>query len=138
MFGRRLVAYLIDCWILGVVYYLLNEFVFDESFFEFKFILFNLIALVYFSVLESSSQQATFGKRILNLKVCDMYGDRLSFPRALIRNLVRYVNTFIFAIGYLPILFTKKQQGLHDMAARSLVVDEDEIESEDEYDEEDN
>lgn len=138
MFGRRLVAYLIDCGILGFVFYWLGEFIFDESLFEFQFITYNLIALLYFTILESSSRQATIGKSLLKLKVCDMYGDRLSFSKALIRNLVRYVNMFVFAIGYLPILFTKKQQGLHDMAAQSLVVDEDEIDSDDEeydYDE---
>lgn len=138
MFGRRLVAYLIDCGILGFVFYWLGEFIFNESLFEFQFITYNLIALLYFTILESSSRQATIGKSLLKLKVCDMYGDRLSLPKALIRNLVRYVNMFVFAIGYLPILFTKKQQGLHDMAAQSLVVDEDEIDSDDEeydYDE---
>ena len=56
-----------------------------------------------------------------------MYGYRISFIRGLIRNLVRYINTLIFSIGYLPILFTKNQQGLHDMIARTLVVDEAEI-----------
>ena len=136
MFGRRLIAYTIDCGILGFIYYLLNKFVLDGQDFSIQFFLYNLIALLYFSVLESSARQATIGKSILKLKVCDMYGERLSFVRALIRNLVRYVNMFIFSIGYLPILFTKKQQGLHDMVARSLVVDEAEIE-ENEYDDED-
>ena len=133
MFGRRLIAYIIDCGVLGVVYYFLNKYILDSQTFAIQFGVCNIIALFYFSMLESSPRQATIGKSILKLKVCDMYGNRLPFIRALIRNLVRYVNMFIFAIGYLPILFTKKQQGIHDMVARSLVVGEAESENE-EYD----
>lgn len=127
MFGRRLVAYIIDCLILGFIYYCMNEYVLDGTVFVVQFFTYNIIALLYFTLMESSSRQATIGKSILKLKVCDMYGYRISFVRGLIRNLVRYINTLIFSIGYLPILFTKNQQGLHDMIARTLVVDEAEI-----------
>lgn len=41
---------------------------------------------LYFAVLESSRQQATFGKRALRLRVVDTAGHRISLPRALLRN----------------------------------------------------
>jgi len=41
-----------------------------------------VINWIYFSVLESSSWQASIGKKALGLKVVDKNGDRISFGRA--------------------------------------------------------
>ena len=79
--------------------------------------------LVYFAMQESGDEQATIGKRIMNLVVCDMNGEPISFLRALGRNFARIINMAILSLGYVTILFTKKQQGVHDMIARTLVVD---------------
>ena len=93
--------------------------------------------LVYFAMQESGDEQATIGKRIMNLVVCDMNGEPISFLRALGRNFARIINMAILSLGYVTILFTKKQQGVHDMIARTLVVDGKEYyDDEDEYEEE--
>ena len=95
--------------------------------------------LVYFAMQESGDEQATIGKRIMNLVVCDMNGESISFLRALGRNFARIINMAILSLGYVTILFTKKQQGVHDMIARTLVVDGKEYyndEDESEYEEE--
>ena len=95
--------------------------------------------LVYFAMQESGDEQATIGKRIMNLVVCDMDGEPISFLRALGRNFARIINMAILSLGYVTILFTKKQQGVHDMIARTLVVDGKEYyndEDESEYEEE--
>ena len=96
--------------------------------------------LVYFAMQESGDEQATIGKRIMNLVVCDMNGEPISFLRALGRNFARIINMAILSLGYVTILFTKKQQGVHDMIARTLVVDGkeyyDDDDDDDEYEEE--
>ena len=93
--------------------------------------------LVYFAMQESGDEQATIGKRIMNLVVCDMNGEPISFLRALGRNFARIINMAILSLGYVTILFTKKQQGVHDMIARTLVVDGAEYyDDDDEYEEE--
>jgi uncharacterized RDD family membrane protein YckC len=77
---------------------------------------------VYFAGLESSSWQATVGKRAMNLLVTDVYGRRISFGRATGRYFAKILSGFTLLIGYLMIAFTPRKQGLHDMVAGTLVV----------------
>ena len=81
------------------------------------------VYLAYYVWPESSSWQATIGKKLLGLKVTDTNGQRISFWRSLGRNLGMVVSTIIFYIGYLMCLWTEKKQCLHDQMADCLVVD---------------
>ena len=78
----------------------------------------------YFVWLESSRWQATPGKKIFGLKVTDINGQRISFGRSFWRNFGMIASTFIFYIGYLMCIWTKKKQCLHDKMAECLVIDE--------------
>ena len=100
-----------------------------------RLVIYYSFSIIYFAVQEASSYQATLGKRLLNLAVCDEDGERLTLARAFARNIVRLINWFIFSLGYVLILFTAKEQGLHDKIVHSLVVDISEADDE-EYDEE--
>ncbi len=78
---------------------------------------------LYFALMESSSWQATLGKKALGLYVTDMTGQRVSFGRATGRNLGKFVSDLIpLAIGYILAGFTEKKQALHDMIASCLVM----------------
>ena len=81
-----------------------------------------LVNFVYHIIMESSAKQGTHGKQILQIRVCDMQGERLSFGHAAGRNLAKIVSVLSFFIGYLYIFFNKKQQGFHDIMAGTLVV----------------
>lgn len=78
------------------------------------------LGCLYYTFFEASSWQATPGKRILKLYVTDLNGQRITFQRALIRNLARQISG-IFFIGYLMAGFTEKKQALHDILASCLV-----------------
>ncbi|OOQ57490.1 RDD family protein [Mucilaginibacter pedocola] len=78
--------------------------------------------LIYSVVMESGPKQGTFGKQFLKIRVCDIYGERISTAKALGRNIAKLLSAATFYIGYLMIFFNKKQQGLHDMVAETLVV----------------
>jgi uncharacterized RDD family membrane protein YckC len=78
--------------------------------------------LAYFSLLESSSTQATIGKRLLGIRVTDINGSRISILRGIGRTLAKVPSFFIFFIGFLMVAFTKKRQALHDILAGCLVV----------------
>ena len=58
------------------------------------------IWLAYGAILESSEWQATFGKRMMGLRVYDANGDRLSAPQAVGRNLLKEGPFLLF--GLLP------------------------------------
>ncbi|MGX5175183.1 RDD family protein [Aliikangiella sp. IMCC44653] len=80
------------------------------------------ICLLYFALLESSSGQATLGKRMLGIKVTDMQGQQLSFAHAAGRQLSGVISNFTFSIGYLMAAFTSRKQALHDIIASAVVV----------------
>jgi uncharacterized RDD family membrane protein YckC len=77
---------------------------------------------IYHSLLESSTWQATIGKRAVGIQVTDERGARISLGRAVARHFGRLLCQITFMIGYLMILFTERGQGLHDRVAGTLVV----------------
>lgn len=56
------------------------------------FFIITLPVTLYFAIFEASSQQATWGKRRLNLKVVGPDQGRLSFKRSLARSLLKFVS----------------------------------------------
>ena len=58
----------------------------------------------------------------LGIKVTDLEGNRISFGRALGRNLAKIISVLTFYIGYIMAAFTAKKQALQDMIAGTLVV----------------
>ncbi len=85
-----------------------------------------LIQVLYYTFMEASKYQGTVGKLVLGLKVTDMEGNALDFPKAFIRNLAKILSGMILLIGYIMAGFTDKKQALHDIVAGALVVRKDE------------
>lgn len=81
-----------------------------------------LVPLLYWPALESSSRQATLGKRIMGLRVTGLDGNRLSFSRAFLRHLAKMLSSITLGIGFLMAAFTARKQALHDFIPGSLVV----------------
>ena len=77
---------------------------------------------LYFALMESSSWQATLGKRAVGVKVVNDGGGRITFITATIRYIGKIVSGAIFLIGYIMAAFTAKKQALHDMIASTYVV----------------
>ena len=118
-FWVRVVAAIIDGGMLGIVQFVLNQFIDD---FAAVNLLNTLVAWLYFAGLESSASQATLGKMVLGMKVTGLDGDRISFLRATGRYLAKILSALILLIGFIMVAFTEKKQGLHDMIASTLVV----------------
>ncbi len=76
----------------------------------------------YFTVFEGSSLQATPGKLLTKIIITDTSGYQPGFARAALRGLVKYASWYVFLLGYITAPFTKRKQALHDMAARTVVV----------------
>ncbi|MFD2147816.1 RDD family protein [Mucilaginibacter antarcticus] len=81
-----------------------------------------IVNLVYHIIMESSAKQATYGKQILKIRVCDMQGNRLTQSHAAGRNLAKVFSVLTLFIGYLMAFFNKQQQCLHDRIAGTLVI----------------
>jgi uncharacterized RDD family membrane protein YckC len=77
---------------------------------------------LYFALQESSSLQATLGKRLLGLYVADEQGNRISFGRASGRLFGKFLSGMILYIGFIMAAFTQRRQALHDMMAGTVVL----------------
>ena len=82
-----------------------------------------LTYIVYFVKLETGSKQATLGKQMLGIKICNAQGGRISILQSLGRLFVKDTfSLFFFMAGYIMAAFTEKKQALHDFVASSYVV----------------
>ena len=78
---------------------------------------------LYYAYFESSDWQASIGKKVMNLIVTDMNGNRVSFGRASGRYFAKIISGLIpLGIGYILAGITEKKQALHDMIASCLVL----------------
>ena len=82
-----------------------------------------VIPWLYFALMEASPWQATFGKKLYGMKVTDIKGNRLSFARASGRNLAKWISNYTCFVGYIMAAFTPRRQSLHDMIAKTLVLE---------------
>jgi len=114
------------------------------------FLLLTFPVILYFSILESSAQQATWGKHKAGLRVIDQNGGRISFVRALARTLLKFIpweisHTLIWEITFSPqtnsllinigfslvylliglnvvsLLITKTHQTIYDLLTKTFV-----------------
>ena len=84
---------------------------------------FFLIHFGYFIFFESLMNGQTIGKRILGLRVIQENGEPASFFQILIRGFLRSSVDMMY-VGIFIILFSKKHKRLGDMAAGTIVINE--------------
>ena len=78
--------------------------------------------LIYNTKMESGPKQGTYGKQLLKIRVCDIYGERITQSKAFIRNIAKALSVATLFVGYLMCFFNKKQQCLHDMVTDTLII----------------
>lgn len=129
-FDQRLMASVIDYFLLLICYVaiVLIAYLFvDQKMFRIGTALFLLILvpvakIIYASIAEASIKQATIGKRMMDIKVTDLNGSRLTLGNSIGRNLGKLISNATLGIGYLFCFLNKKQQCLHDLMAETLVT----------------
>jgi len=89
-------------------------------------VLLGIAAILYYPILESSSMQATLGKRVFGIKVTDLHGERIGFGRAFGRLFGHILSFLMFGVGFAMAVFTERRQTLHDKMAGTLVVNREE------------
>ncbi len=81
-----------------------------------------VIWIIYCIVMETSAQQGTFGKKIMNIKVVNANGEKLSFEQAFKRNTTKVVSMLVLHIGYIWMIFDPARQTWHDKFGEAHVV----------------
>ncbi|MGB0932020.1 MAG: RDD family protein [Chitinophagales bacterium] len=110
--GKRIIAFWIDRLIIAMLAMMI---------FRAGPAAIGLIWWLYFAITESSKHQASFGKRVMGLKVEHTEGRGLTFTEATVRVFAR----FLLSFGAIVALFTKKRQTLHDLVTKTIVLDTD-------------
>lgn len=77
--------------------------------------------LVYQAVL-SSGGRVTLGKYIMRLRVVDLEGNPLSFPKACVRAIGYLLSGAPLELGFIAAAFTKDHRALHDYMCGSKVI----------------
>jgi uncharacterized RDD family membrane protein YckC len=81
-----------------------------------------LSKLIYGAIMEASVKQATYGKMLMGIKVTDEAGERITSGQGYGRNFSKLICILTLGAGYLFGFFDKRQQGLHDKIASTLVI----------------
>lgn len=80
-----------------------------------------ILVALYYTLTTSSRMQGTVGKKLLNLRVIDAEGQRISAGRAFGRFLSYMLSGFLY-IGYIMVGVTAEKRGLHDYIAGTWVI----------------
>jgi len=115
---KRLVAFLIDLPVLLLLGWMARS-LFDQ-FIGVEY----LVCWAYFALMESSSLQASLGKKALGLKVTDLQGNRAGFGRVSGRYWAKLISVVSLGAGFATVFFTDKRQAFHDYVSGCLVLDE--------------
>lgn len=81
-----------------------------------------VLTWIYRAGMESSQLQGTVGKLLVQIKVTDLSGNRVSLSVASIRFLGRGLSNLTLGIGFLMAAFNAQKQALHDKLAGTLVL----------------
>lgn len=129
-FDQRLLAWAIDYFVIIILYaviiafliWLLNDKELQILTLIAGIALIFISKLVYTILADVSTKQGTLGKQLMNIRVFDEFGQRMSLGLSFQRNIFKVLNLLTFGIGYLACFFTKKHQALHDYLSHTLVV----------------
>lgn len=129
-FDQRLMACVIDYFFILTAYVLLVliSFIFVEEQAQRIALALSGMPLIptakffYGSITEASEKQAGLGKRLMDIRVADLNGNRISVSKAYGRNLAKLVSAAPFFFGYLYSFLNKKLQCFHDVLSHTLVI----------------
>ncbi len=118
-FWSRFAAFIVDLFVLILflaLFNLINSNQIVNLFVELIFL------ICYNTLLLSSKWQATIGMFLTGLKAYDKNNNRLTLWQALLRTFVSSIS-YILVLPFLMIFFTKKRQALHDVIAKTVIID---------------
>lgn len=136
IFWKRTFAYILDSFMIfipiGFVMYFVNEGNYDPEAGEFDLtqtVLMFTCAILLFSYFESSKNMASPGKKLLGLVITDENSGKLSFQKAMTRNLIKYAILFLTINPVLSVLYiigqiafyAVKHQFFQDMLSKTVI-----------------
>jgi uncharacterized RDD family membrane protein YckC len=141
-FGWRLLAYVIDYFILAfVMNFELKILAMNGMSIQLKSyadiikmpvsqmftlqLITSVTLVIYNTICEASPMKGSIGKKVFKMVVVDVDGMGMTFLNALLRSFGKTVSIFFFYLGFASIFFTEHKQAIHDLLAKSYVVKRD-------------
>jgi uncharacterized RDD family membrane protein YckC len=128
----RVLAYLIDLMIRGVIVFLgwlfviLGSMLWGGNVSQGLLLLMLFFVMFFYYVLyEAGKRGASPGKRMMGLRVVDTSGAPITFGQAFLRNMLRFADAMpvpSYGFGLLSTLLTRRFQRLGDLLANTVVV----------------
>ena len=122
-FGKRLVAYIIDLIVVGIVSAVVGYIIGVIGLEAIASMMGIVVGMAYYGHFWTSTG-ATPGKSIMMLKVVDGNGNLIRWGGAILRYVGYIISGIVLALGFIWIIFDKKNQGWHDKIAGTFVIDE--------------
>lgn len=131
-FWIRFCAFIVDVLIIAAIIGIIVNPIFqlndwslvDSSWYAPITLISTFIYYAYFVIMTKFWQQ-TLGKMIFGLRVQSLNEDKLDIQTILFREVVgRFISNVVFYLPYTIIAFTKKNQGVQDYVADTIVVHE--------------
>jgi uncharacterized RDD family membrane protein YckC len=125
--GIRSLATFIDLIIISVLLIIPELFFFsfnfsDVDFNSYRILMGTGIWIFYHTTFDSSFFRGTPGKRLLKLRLIDLYGKNLSIVRAFFRSLAVFISIVPVGLGIWYITTDSKKRGWHDLISGSYVI----------------
>ncbi len=112
----RALAFLIDTFVIAILTYFFAGVLRGRG-------LAIIVPFAYYAFMESSDHQASLGKMLVGLRVMNLKGERIDLKQASIRSIVKVVTLPFSMLVYLVPFFTRYRQSVHDLAAGTMIVD---------------
>jgi uncharacterized RDD family membrane protein YckC len=124
-FFKRLVAYIIDGIIVGIVAGII-QFVVGSSDSGGIVLIGSILLLVwsvgYYLYFWTRNGQ-TPGKVAMGIKIVTTSGEPISIGKAIVRYIGYIISSFVIGLGFLWVIWDARKQGWHDKIAGTLVVE---------------
>jgi uncharacterized RDD family membrane protein YckC len=83
-----------------------------------------IIGILYFGIFQAMSNGATLGKKLLHIRIVCLDGSEFSFVNSIFRYLVNAISMQLCFVLGIIMFFTTYKQALHDLAVKTVVVNE--------------
>jgi len=83
-----------------------------------------VLGIFYFGIFQSMSNGATLGKKLLHIRIVSIDGSAFSFINSIFRYIVNAISMQLCFVLAIVMFFTTYKQALHDLAVKTVVVNE--------------
>ncbi len=83
-----------------------------------------ILGILYFGVFQAMSNGATLGKKLFHIRIVCIDGSEFTFLNSIFRYIVNAISMQLCFLLAIVMFFTTYKQALHDMAVKTVVVNE--------------